>query len=154
MHGYYPKFLFLLEQRKLNFTRSESSLMFTHSQSQTVYICVSNGSANYFKISEAGYNLTNLEPDTMYTVDCMAHCEALDSNLEVKISAKTCKEHTHMYVTYTSPPLSCLNTYSGSNLPNAVTIVTDLPWLLYTGGCLTRFLIIIHYEYAMNINEM
>jgi hypothetical protein len=87
------------EQGKLNITRSESSLMFTHSQPQTVYVCESNGSANYFKISEVGYNLTNLEPDTMYTVDCMAHCEVLDSNLEVKISAKTCKEHTHMYVT-------------------------------------------------------
>ena len=106
IHGYYRKFLFVLEQGKLNITRSESSLMFTHSQPQTVYVCESNGSANYFKISEVGYNLTNLEPDTMYTVDCMAHCEVLDSNLEVKISAKTCKEHTHMYVTYTSPTLS------------------------------------------------
>ena len=67
--------------------------MFTHSQPQTVYICESNGSALHFNISEEGYNLTNLEPDTMYTVDCMEYCEKLDSSLEVKISAKTCEDH-------------------------------------------------------------
>ena len=40
------------------------------------------------------------------------------------------------------------------NLSNAVTLGTELPWLLYTGGCITRVLINVHYRQAMNINEL
>ena len=46
-----------------------------------------------------------------------------------------------------------LNTVQWS-LSNAVTIGTELPWLFYTGGCITRVLINIHHRKTMNINEM
>jgi hypothetical protein len=79
------------EQGKLNITRSESSLMFTHSQSPTVYQCslTSNGSVNQFNISETGGTLMDLKPDTIYKVHCVAYGNGMDLCLEVNKSAKT-----------------------------------------------------------------
>jgi hypothetical protein len=81
------------EQGNLNITRSESSLMFTHSPSQTVYQCslTSNGSVNQFNIPKKGgtSTLTDLAPDTIYKVDCVAFSNRMNLCLEVNISVKT-----------------------------------------------------------------
>jgi hypothetical protein len=83
----------LREQGNLSITRSESSLMFTHSQSQTVYQCslTSNGSVNQFNIPKKGgtSTLTDLAPDTIYKVDCVAFSNRMNLCLEVNISVKT-----------------------------------------------------------------
>jgi hypothetical protein len=79
----------LREQGNLSITRHESSLMFTHGQPQTVYHCLGNGLVNQFNISNTVYTLTNLQPDTIYKVDCVAYSDEVDPCLEVNVSAKT-----------------------------------------------------------------
>ena len=69
--------------------------MFTHGQPQTVYHCLGNGLVNQFNISNTVYTLTNLQPDTIYKVDCVAYSDEVDPCLEVNVSAKTCKQRTH-----------------------------------------------------------
>ena len=109
-------FFFHLEQRKLNITRSESSLMFTHSQPRTLYICKSNGSAPPFNLSRRGYTLTDLKPDTIYKVDCVAYSDGVDLCLEVNISAKTCKKHNMYSNTHTSTLCMVMKTKHSSKL--------------------------------------
>ena len=69
---------------------SGSSLRFSHTLPQPVYYtCERGGSTEQFNITEQGYNLTGLQPDTKYTIDCVAYLNGVDYCLEVNTSART-----------------------------------------------------------------
>ena len=55
------------------------------------YTCTysQNGSSTLFNITGQGYNLTGLQHDTTYTIDCVAYLNGVDYCLEVNTSART-----------------------------------------------------------------
>ena len=68
-----------------------SSLELFHFPTGVQYTCThsQNGNFTSFNITEQGYNLTGLRPDTTYTIDCVAYLNGVDYCLEVNTSART-----------------------------------------------------------------
>ena len=69
---------------------SGRSLQFSHTLPQPVYYtCERSGSTEQFNITEQGYNLTGLQHDTTYTIDCVGYLNGVDYCLEVNTSVRT-----------------------------------------------------------------
>ena len=87
------------------------------------YTCERGGSTEQLNITEQGYNLTGLRPDTKYTIDCVAYLNGVDYCLEVNTSARTGGLwHTSLCTSHDSIIVLCLSHTAPGEVDNLTVV--------------------------------
>ena len=81
----------IIENATLNINSTAGGGLELFHETGVQYTCTysQNGNSTSFNITEQGYKLTRLQPDTTYTIDCVAYLNGVDYCLEVNTSART-----------------------------------------------------------------
>jgi hypothetical protein len=79
---------------------SDTSIKVSHSLEEAYYTCEMNGSDHHFNVTGQGHNVTGLQPDTTYRLQCIAYLNGVDHCLEVDNIVKTCEKFTACFIVW------------------------------------------------------